>query len=304
MAEIIFSTYNIRNTTDRYEERRILLETLLKTRKYDIIGLQEVRFLSSSFNDFSLQITSNTSNSITNSMSTEQFIDQTIELISNHYFIVKTTLKEPFLKQNDPTFRIDGNCICFLKEKFDLISSKDLILSSCRNAQRITLKIKEINVIFSFTNVHLHHLLESIDAEIRLDQIQRTIGWINELDEAESIPYSILVGDFNCSPNEVGYPFILSEGFLSCYKEYHGSEPTQTFPTGLQATTMDTDGPIACDYIFFRQNKWNSLSQSNSTRFNIISSSLFGNEPSPDDPTLYPSDHIGVEAVISFISEE
>jgi endonuclease/exonuclease/phosphatase family metal-dependent hydrolase len=273
-AELIsLGTYNIRNTTDRYHERKPLLKQIFhQDYAFDVCGLQEVRFYES-----------------------HDFLDQTMDLIpSSSYTICKTTLNKPFLSQLDPNFRIDGNCIIFNSLKYDLVSEDYLSLSETRNAQRVTLRSRSSSpssppLMLSFTNVHLHHLLAPEDALIRLEQIQRTIEWITELDHVQAVSISILVGDFNCSPQEIGYQEILSAGYASAYalSSPTGDEPTLTFPTGLQASTMDTDPPITCDYIFLKSRHTDST-------LAIQSCHLFGNDPSPDDPTVYPSDHIGI----------
>lgn len=266
---ISVGTYNIRNTTDRYDERRDMLLSIFQESLFpDICGVQEVRFQES-----------------------HGFVDQAVEMRPNSsYSITKTILQQPFLVSNDHTFRIDGNCIYSNDEKFHLLSQNNLTLSEVRNAQRVALKCKNSNIIISFTNVHLHHLLNPPDAFVRLDQIQRTLSWMKELDASQNTHLSILVGDFNCSPDEIGYGEIMQAGYQSAFLEAHGSEPFLTFPTGLQATTMDTDGPITCDYIFLRN------CDSTKCTYEIQECTLFGNQPHAADPTLYPSDHIGVRA--------
>jgi endonuclease/exonuclease/phosphatase family metal-dependent hydrolase len=279
MAEelIALGTYNIRNTTDRYNERKPLLQKIFQQDySFDICGLQEVRFHES--NDL---------------------FDQTIDLLPSSYAICKTTLSQPFLSDLDPNFRIDGNCIFFNSLKYDLRSQDDLILSPTRNAQRLVLQSKSFPSLFiSFTNVHLHHLLAPPDALIRFEQIQKTIEWIDQLDQLQEISLSVLVGDFNCSPQEIGYQELLSAGYSSAYPmcSVTAEEPTLTFPTGLQASTMDTDPPITCDYIFLKKRATNCTLAIQSCR-------LFGNEPSSDDPTVYPSDHIGLLSHVKILRE-
>jgi endonuclease/exonuclease/phosphatase family metal-dependent hydrolase len=288
-------TYNIRNTTDRYNERKDMLHEIFHEMQSSsaaegfsclLCGLQEVRFLS-----------------------TENYLNQIDELllpcesIPSHQ-VYPTYLTQPYLAENDSSFRIDGNCIFVSNSQshnknssplVNIISHDELILSSVRNAQRLVIYLPNSNVTISFTNVHLHHLLAPSDALIRLDQIQRTLEWIQEQDSHQSVTLSVLVGDFNCSPEEIGYKEILSAGYHSAYPLTHdGHEPSLTFPTGLQAPTMDTDGPITCDYIFLKDNT--TATATTTTTAVIESCELFGHTSHPEDSTLYASDHLGVRA--------
>ena len=64
---------------------------------------------------------------------------------------------------------------------------------------------------------------------------------------------SIAVGDFNAEPLEPTYARMVAAGFRSAYAEANGAEPAVTWPSGLQAPAMDTDGDPGClDYIWVR----------------------------------------------------
>jgi endonuclease/exonuclease/phosphatase family metal-dependent hydrolase len=296
---VSLATYNIRNTTDRYNERKDMLREILHEIQSSsaekasclVCGLQEVRFLSNE--GYRNQI--------------EELLLPFERIPSNQVY--PTSLSQPYLAENDSSFRIDGNCI-FVSNSSNpnqgspnlpsftvkIISHEELTLSPVRNAQRLVLQLPDSHAILSFTNVHLHHLLAPADALIRLDQIQQTLEWMKEHDSRQSVTISVLVGDFNCSPDEVGYSEILSSGYLSAFPLTHnGCEPSLTFPTGLQASTMDTDGPITCDYIFFKTSP-NSATAAAAVVCEIESCELFGHFSHPEDSTLYPSDHIGLKA--------
>ena len=77
----------------------------------------------------------------------------------------------------------------------------------------------------------------------------------------------------------------VAAGFRSAYAEANGSDPAITWPSGLQAPAMDTDGPPGClDYIWIR----------GSVR--VVDARPAFDRPHPEDPTLYPSDHLGLSA--------
>jgi endonuclease/exonuclease/phosphatase family metal-dependent hydrolase len=74
-------------------------------------------------------------------------------------------------------------------------------------------------------------------------------------------------------------------GFRSAHLEANGAEPTVTWPSGIQAPGMDTDGDPGClDYIWVRG------------PIHVESCRVVFDRPAVDDPTLYPSDHLGLAA--------
>jgi hypothetical protein len=78
-------------------------------------------------------------------------------------------------------------------------------------------------------------------------------------------------------------------GFRSACSEANGREPEVTWPSGIQAETMDTDGDPNClDYIWLQGEA------------KAKSATVMANEPAEDDPTLYPSDHFALLAEVEF----
>jgi hypothetical protein len=67
----------------------------------------------------------------------------------------------------------------------------------------------------------------------------------------------------------------------------NGHEPDVTWPSGIQAPGMDTDGDPGClDYIWVRG------------AIAVDTCRLAFDRPAVDDATIYPSDHIGLVASI------
>ena len=127
---------------------------------------------------------------------------------------------------------------------------------------------------------HLHHV---VDGEQERDrQAGELLAW---LEDAPSTDAVIAMGDFNAEPVEPAYARMRSAGFRSAYQEATGAEPEVTWPSGLQAPAMDTDGEPGClDYIWVRG------------AARVESARLIFDRPHPDDPTLFPSDHLGIGA--------
>jgi endonuclease/exonuclease/phosphatase family metal-dependent hydrolase len=131
-----------------------------------------------------------------------------------------------------------------------------------------------------FVVTHLHHLVP--DEAVREEQAIQVTEWLRP----DAGPL-IVVGDFNAEPVEAAYRVMLDAGFRSASVEANGAEPAVTWPSGIQAPGMDIDGEPGClDYIWLRG------------ALTVDSCRLAFDRPAVDDPTLYPSDHLGLSAQI------
>lgn len=129
---------------------------------------------------------------------------------------------------------------------------------------------------------HLHHEVDG--AAERDDQARQLIGW---LDAAPASDVQIAMGDFNADPAEPAAGRMRSHGYRSAFAEANGHDPAVTWPSGLQAPAIDTDGDPAClDYIWVRG------------AVAVASARLVFDRPDADDPTLLPSDHFGISALL------
>ena len=127
---------------------------------------------------------------------------------------------------------------------------------------------------------HLHH--EVPDEAVRDDQARQLLTW---LDEAPATDAQVVVGDFNAEPVEATWGRMHAAGFRSAYAAANGADPAVTWPSGLQAPAMDTDGDPGClDYLWVRG------------AARVVDARLVFDRPGVDDPTLYPSDHLGLAA--------
>jgi endonuclease/exonuclease/phosphatase family metal-dependent hydrolase len=130
---------------------------------------------------------------------------------------------------------------------------------------------------------HLHHRVP--DAAVRDEQTGALVAW---LDGAPASDAQLVMGDFNADPGEPAYGRMVSAGFRSAHVEANGGEPEVTWPSGLQAPAMDTDGDPSClDYIWVRG------------RASVIDARLWADRPAAHDATLYPSDHFGLVATLA-----
>lgn len=127
---------------------------------------------------------------------------------------------------------------------------------------------------------HLHH--PGAEEAARDEQTARIVDWLESAPPTTAV---IAMGDFNADPGEPTYRRMQAAGFRSAYAEVHGRDPDVTWPSGLQAPAMDTDGiPECLDYIWLRGD------------VRATDARLVFDRPAVDDATLYPSDHLGISA--------
>lgn len=244
---LTIATFNLRNINDRYGERKPLMGTAFAAFDADIAGLQEVMFSEPRQDDF-----------------------LAAQLPDRHYrsFAARST--------RYPNF---GNAI--LHCTGDMMVHEELRLSRNRVAQRLLLAFPGQRMLW-FANTHLHHKPE--EPGVRAEQAQAICAWMESAPQANA---TIIAGDFNTPPFEPAYGVMRAAGYRSAYFEANGEEPAVTWPSGIQAETMDTEGDPNClDYIWFGGS------------IRAVSARVAANEHAPGDSTLYPSDHFAIVAEV------
>ncbi len=171
-----------------------------------------------------------------------------------------------------------GNSL-LVKEPLNATAFERLELSMGRSAHRVLVVLPSRATVLVVAT-HLHH---AVDAAAERDaQATALLEWLEGAPTADA---TIAMGDFNADPAEPTYARMRRAGFRSAYVEGDGAEPAVTWPSGLQAPAMDTDGDPDClDYIWVRGT------------VKVADARLVFDRPHPEDPTLYPSDHLGISA--------
>lgn len=129
-------------------------------------------------------------------------------------------------------------------------------------------------------DVYVTHLYMSRgDDSLRLFQVQQLLAWI---DTRTDVRASIVCGDFNASLDAPSAALMATR-----------FRPTQTAPTAF-TPLADSTGAVSHPY-------WPRLDRCIdyiwvSGNIGILASAVCFNRPSPDDPSLWPSDHAGVWA--------
>ena len=127
-------------------------------------------------------------------------------------------------------------------------------------------------------DVYVTHLFMSRGNEsLRLFQVQQLLAWI---DSRGDVAGAIVCGDFNAGLDAPSAALMATR-----------FRPTQLAPTAFTALT-DIDGTVSHPY-------WPRMDRCIdyvwvAGAIDLIASGVCFNEPSPADPTLWPSDHAGV----------
>lgn len=128
-----------------------------------------------------------------------------------------------------------------------------------------------------FVATHFHHVAH--DREARLEQAMRLVGWLNNVSR---VPLQVIAGDFNETPTGPAIQY-LKQLYRSAFEEARGYELIATFPTALVSRPDDWTGCL--DYLLLSP----AVGQ-------VLEARLFCHRPAAGDPTLYPSDHVGLLA--------
>lgn len=131
---------------------------------------------------------------------------------------------------------------------------------------------------FVFVNTHLHHPPEAEDE--RTAQAEYMLAWLDR--DGRGLPL-VIAGDFNSYVQEKTVA-LMKTRFRSVFEAVHGHEPDKTWPTPVNDFDPSPHGTL--DYIYV------------SPEFTVKEARLSFDVPAAADPKLYPSDHLGLCAVL------
>ncbi len=248
MQYLDVATLNLRNIADRWPERLPLLLADMAALQPDLMGLQECVF----------------------AVGQDRLLGAAGE---GRYDVHRAHAGRPEY----------GNSI-LVKTPLSstLATAERLELGRNRSALRVQVSIPDGPEV-AMVVTHLHHV--PADEAAREEQARALIAW---LDERPSVGGTIVVGDFNAEPVEATYQVMVDAGFRSAFAAAHGDEPAVTWPSGIRAPGMDTDGDPGClDYIWLRG------------PLRATTCRLVFDRPAVGDATLYPSDHFGLVARVA-----
>ncbi len=147
-------------------------------------------------------------------------------------------------------------------------------------------------------NAHLHWSLR--DDEVRVRQVRQLMDWLRG-----DLP-TVVCGDFNAPPHWRAVA-TARERFSSAYATVHGREPDYTFPTPLwRGLPLGPIGRRVASAVVrpvfnHRRAPWRSTLDYIfvDERVTVLECQIAFDTPAADRPWLYPSDHLGLNAVLS-----
>ncbi len=165
--------------------------------------------------------------------------------------------------------------------RLPILSYDALTLSFGRIALRANVELSNGRTVDVVTT-HLHPSSNAV--QTRDEQVMRIVGW---LDSSSAVAHRILLGNFRETPQGPAIQRMKTFfGFRSTFEAKWGREPVSTWPTALN-TKGRTAGQCH-DYIFVTPRIGE-----------IEDAGLCCNRASDDDPTLLPSDHVGLFAKLT-----
>jgi len=158
-------TFNILNTSCRYQERKGLVRDTIRQIDCDILGLQEINY------------------------------NENLELFDlEAYNLYFASLPSPMLK-TEPEFRIDGNAI-LIKKSFEVLSELKFVYSNQLRIAQI-LKVRKDDFEFLVVNTHLDHLSDSV----RMTQVNELLEYLSNVPGDTCV----CTGDYNFLPDSSPY---------------------------------------------------------------------------------------------------
>lgn len=154
-----------------------------------------------------------------------------------------------------------------------------------RIAQRFVFTMPGSDTQFFFINLHLHHPPEA--TQDRVDELERLLMWHDR--DGRGLPL-VIAGDFNAYaelPDGSGPEAavtMMKRRFRSAVETAQGREPEKTWTTPVN--TYDDSPHGTLDYIYV------------SPEWRVVDAGLAFDQPSPHNANMFPSDHIGLFAVL------
>jgi endonuclease/exonuclease/phosphatase family metal-dependent hydrolase len=259
-------TINILFKTDLWMQRRDLLVKGLAAEEPDIIGLQEVNI--------------------------KQNVGSWLAKELNMPYIYST---DPY---RNPDYDSEPTYNSTILSRYPFIKQGQLDLQGQgRLAQYVQVKIDNQPLIFA----NGHYFWEIGPSQKRMQQMQLLVEWLDEF--ISKMPV-IAVGDFNAQPNYPEMAF-MREKFASAFAAYRGHEPEYTCPTPLATVNASIFRMLRFwvgNFLYNGQFNWRgTLDYIYINQYlGVADCRVILNQPSPDNPKIYPSDHFGLAADLLF----
>jgi endonuclease/exonuclease/phosphatase family metal-dependent hydrolase len=168
-----------------------------------------------------------------------------------------------------------------------------------RIAQRASLKIGERTIVIA--NTHLYW--QPGESLPRLRQVERLLDWLQRLPGS---PWCVVCGDFNATPETLAIQR-MGQRFRSAHAAVHGAEPEYTCPTPLPRSPWAAMRTLLGFFLLIRPQhlnlRWRGVLDYIfvDPHLNLIDCRVVLDQPSPENPRMYPSDHFGLCAEVEIL---
>lgn len=165
-----------------------------------------------------------------------------------------------------------------------------------RVAQYVQVKVGAQSLVVA--NCHL--FWQPGNSATRLRQAGKLIKWLREI---PGNPPCVVCGDFNGTPETTAIE-LMRQHYKSAYAAIHGSEPDFTCPTPLPRSLWSNMRTFLGFFFLIRPDHLNRSWQGTldyifvDPGLKIIGCQIVLDQPAPDNPRIYPSDHVGILATI------
>ena len=152
----------------------------------------------------------------------------------------------------------------------------------------------------SFYLANCHLFWQPGESANRLRQVERLQNWLSGL---PGEPPGIVCGDFNETPENSAIR-LMRHNYLSAYSAIHGREPEYTCPTPLPRAFWSVTRTFLGFFLLIRPQyiklHWRGTLDYIfvDPRLEVTQSRVVLDQPSPENPRIYPSDHFGLFAEI------
>lgn len=165
-----------------------------------------------------------------------------------------------------------------------------------RVAQYVLVKVDERHVLL----VNGHFYWQPGESRARLKQIENLLKWLEDI---PGDPPSVVCGDFNSTPETASIQR-MRQHFASAYASVHGNEPEYTCPTPLPRARRSQLRTLLGFFLLIRPKHLNPTWRGTldyifvDPRLKVQDCQIVLDQPAPDNPKIYPSDHFGLHAKI------
>jgi len=168
-----------------------------------------------------------------------------------------------------------------------------------RVAQYVKVKVNNQTLVL----VNGHFYWQPGESKVRLMQVEKLLEWLKDI---PGRPLCVICGDFNSTPETNAVQRMRLE-FNSAFAAIHGEEPEYTCPTALPRSGWSQLRTFLGFFLLIRPKHLNPKWRGTldyifvDPRLRVVDCQIILNQPSEENPLIYPSDHFGLCATVDMV---